>query len=189
MCSVNYEIPKSSHIHKSMLLRGVKFPEPALDYGDIMAVKNKAQNSGRSFGGAPFRNNNGGNRGGRINYGNQERERPNPFAAHLDPNFKPAGNNAPSGWVPPMPGSTGFSRGPPGPPRGGMSGYPDGRHQYQNRGSYGGPPRQNYGRDDYYGQGQQGYQSSSNWRGRGGGYSRGGRDSYGSRNQGGYGRY
>lgn len=172
-----------------MLLRGVKFPEPALDYGDIQAVKSKAQSSGRSFGGAPFRGNNGGNRGGRINYASQER--PNPFAAHLDPNFKPAGNPAPSGWVPPMPGSTGYSRGPPPPPRGGgMSGYSDGRQQYQNRGAYGGPPpRQNYGRDDYYG----GYQQPpSNYRGRGGGYSRGGsssRDSYGSRNQGGYGRY
>ncbi|KAK1146549.1 5'-3' exoribonuclease 2 [Aspergillus melleus] len=194
--TVNYEIPKSSHIHKSMLLRGVKFPEPALDYGDIMAVKNKAQNSGRSFGGAPFRGGGGrGGRGGHINYAShsqgQGQDRPNPFAAHLDPNFKPAGNNAPSGWVPPQPGSTGYSRGPPPPPRGGMQGYSDGRQQYQNRGPYGGPPpRQNYGRDDYYGQSQP---QGSNWRGRGGGYSRGGhsgRDSYGSRNHhGGYGRY
>ncbi|EAW07457.1 5'-_3' exoribonculease Dhp1 [Aspergillus clavatus NRRL 1] len=78
---VNYEIPKSSHVHKSMLLRGVKFGPPALDNADIQAVKHRAQHSGRSYGGAPFR---GGNRGGRINYAS---DRPNPFAAHLDPSF------------------------------------------------------------------------------------------------------
>ncbi|KAL4895826.1 XRN 5'-3' exonuclease N-terminus-domain-containing protein [Aspergillus ambiguus] len=187
--TVNYEIPKSSHIHKSMLLRGVKFPPPALDQGDIQAVKSKANHSGRSFGGAPFRNN--GNRGGRINYAS---DRPNPFAAHLDPKFMPGANAAagapmmPAGWTPPAPGSTGYSRGPPPPPRGG------GRGGYPPRGGYGGGGDY-YGRNqglygDGYGFNQHGYRP--NPPGRGGGYQRGGyssRDHYGSRNSGGYGRY
>ncbi|KAE8153890.1 exoribonuclease 2 [Aspergillus avenaceus] len=202
--TVNYEIPKSSNIHKSMLLRGVKFNPPALDNGDIQAIKSKAQHSGRSFGGAPFRNGNG--RGGRINYAS---DRPNPFAAHLDPSFMPPGNaNAQtmqSGWVPPAPGSAGYSRGPPPPPRGGMS-------NSHHRNQYGSGYQQgNYGRGDYYGRGQQGYQyqgsqgnQSNQYNGRqsgyggqdyrGGGYQRGGyqgqgRDYYNSRNSGGYGRY
>ncbi|GES59288.1 3' exoribonculease Dhp1 [Aspergillus terreus] len=198
--TVNYEIPKSSHIHKSMLLRGVKFPPPALDQGDIQAVKSKANHSGRSFGGAPFRNN--GNRGGRINYAP---DRPNPFAAHLDPNFVPGANAAagappmmPAGWAPPASGSTGYSRGPPPPPRGGGrggGGYPP-------RGGYGGGGDY-YGRSQgsYYGGGgnpgnQYGYRPNPPGRGgqdyRGGGYQRGGysnRDHYSSRNSGGYGRY
>lgn len=128
-----------------MLLRGVKFGPPALDNGDIQGVKNRAQNSGRSFGGAPLRN--GGDRGGRINFAS---DRPNPFAAHLDPSFVPPPNLAapmmPSGWMPPGPGSAGFSRGPPPPPRGGMSGYrppypPAGMPQrYPPMGYHGGPP-------------------------------------------------
>ncbi|TQB72974.1 5'-3' exoribonuclease 2 [Monascus purpureus] len=85
---VNYEIPKSGHVHKSMLLRGVKFPPPALDQADIQAVKSKAQNSGRSFGGVPFRNGRNDRSGG-ISY---TADRPNPFAAHLDPNFMPPAN-------------------------------------------------------------------------------------------------
>ncbi|KAE8353624.1 exoribonuclease 2 [Aspergillus coremiiformis] len=209
---VNYEIPKSSHIHKSMLLRGVKFPPPALDNADIQATKAKAQHSGRSFGGAPLRNGHG-NRGGRINYAG---DRPNPFAAHLDPNFMPSGNAGaqmmPSGWVPPVPGSTNFSRGPPPPPRGGMSHQHRNTHGsgYSQQSSY---QETNYGRGDYYGRGHQGHQHqgshgnqsgqyngrSSGYGGqeyRGGGSQRGGyqgqgqgRDHYSSRNQGGYGRY
>ncbi|KAB8237349.1 5'-_3' exoribonculease Dhp1 [Aspergillus alliaceus] len=209
--TVNYEIPKSSHIHKSMLLRGVKFPPPALDNADIQATRSKAQHSGRSFGGAPLRNGHG-NRGGRINYAG---DRPNPFAAHLDPSFMPLGNTGnqmPSGWIPPAPGSGNFSRGPPPPPHGGAS------HQQRNNYGSGYPQPQgyqqaNYGRGDYYGRGQQGHQHqgfhgsqpgqysgrSSGYGGqehRGGGHQRGGyqghgqgRDYYSSRNQGGYGRY
>ncbi|CEL09542.1 Putative 5'-3' exoribonuclease 2 [Aspergillus calidoustus] len=201
--TVNYEIPKSSHVHKSMLLRGVKFAPPALDNADIQATKSRAQHSGRSYGGAPLR---GGHRGGRMNYAG---DRPNPFAAHLDPKFMPAANTGapmgmPSGWVPPS-GSGNFSRGPPPPPRGGY-----GSQQY---GSYQGHPQQrdyqqsNYGHGDYYGRGgppghynngpsdqyngrNQGYGSQER---RGGGYRGGGhrgRDNYSSRGQGGgYGRY
>ncbi|KAF7597531.1 5'-3' exoribonuclease 2 [Aspergillus hancockii] len=211
--TVNYQIPKSSHIHKSMLLRGVKLNPPALDNADIQATKSKAQHSGRSFGGAPFR----GGRGGRFNYasdrqGDRSNDRPNPFAAHLDPSFMPPGNGGaqmmPSGWVPPVPGSGGFSRGPPPPPRGGMS-HSHHRNYVSGQGQQQGYQQTNYGRGDYYGRSQQGqhqgsYGNQSNqYNGRpsgyggqdhrGGGYQRGGyqgqgRD-YSSRNQGGYGRY
>ncbi|PLN78154.1 XRN 5'-3' exonuclease N-terminus-domain-containing protein [Aspergillus taichungensis] len=215
---VNYDVPKSKHTHKSMLLRGVKFAAPALDNGDIQAVKNRAQHSGRSFGGAPFR----GGRGGRMHYGgdrhndqpshNASHNRPNPFAAHLDPNFvpgtNPGGQMMPQAWGAPGAGPTGFSRGPPPPPRGG-------RYNGYSRGGGGGPydggASQSHPRGDYYGRGQQGYYSqssqqypqsgytdpytgrpSNNYGGqgpRGGGYPRGGQDHYGSRNSGGYGRY
>ncbi|RDW89908.1 5'-_3' exoribonculease Dhp1 [Aspergillus mulundensis] len=218
---VNYEIPKSTNLHKSMLLRGVKFGPPALDNSDIQATKSRAQHSGRSFGGAPFR----GGRGGRMNYAgdrqnrgndrqNHGNNRPNPFAAHLDPKFIPGGNSGgqmgmPTGWVPP---AGNFSRGPPPPPRGGMSqGY--GTQQYGSYGGHGqqhgqqrGYQQQNYGQGDYYGRGQSaqynngpvdyysgrpsGYGAQDS---RGGGHSRGGyrggRDNYSSRGQGGYGRY
>lgn len=169
--SVNYTIPKSAHIHKSMLLRGVKFATPMLNSADVRAVKGRAQNSGRSFGGAPFR---GGGRGGRMDYGgnrgggDQGPGRPNPFAAHLDPRFMPGpqGNMPmmPPGWVPPGPGSGDYSRGPPPAPRGGMS------NQY--------PPHQGYQQDQYGHRG--GYGSHDN-RGRGG--YRGGR--YRGQNRGG----
>lgn len=68
--SVNYEMPESSHTHKSMLLRGVKLPHPALDRSDIEILRSKGQRSGRSYGGVPLKNNyHGGGRGGdRINY-------------------------------------------------------------------------------------------------------------------------
>ncbi|KAL2821287.1 XRN 5'-3' exonuclease N-terminus-domain-containing protein [Aspergillus cavernicola] len=206
--TVNYEIPKSSHFHKSMLLRGVKFNQPALDNSDIQATKSRAQHSGRSYGGAPFR---GGHRGGRMNYAG---DRPNPFAAHLDPKFVPAGNQSapmgmPSGWAPPSSGSGNFSRGPPPPPRGGAS-HSYGSQQY---GSYPGHGQQqrsyqqtNYGQGDYHNRGPPAHYnngSADQYNGRssgygsqeprGGGYHRGGghrgRDNYSSRNQGGYGRY
>lgn len=191
-----------------MLLRGVKFAPPALDNADIQATKSRAQHTGRSFGGAPFR----GGRGGRMNYGGDRGggdrgsdrggdNRPNPFAAHLDPKFMPGGNPAaiPSGWAPPS-ASGNFSRGPPPPPRGGYGqsygSYNPGHGQQRNY------QQPNYGQGDYYGRGPPGqynngpadqYGRPSGYEPRGGGYSRGGyrggRDNYSSRNQGGYGRY
>lgn len=200
--TVNYEVPKSTHVHKSMLLRGVKFPPPALDNADIQAVKSKAQHSGRSFGGAPLRN----GRGGRMDYGGGgggggNHHRPNPFAAHLDPSFVPPPGGMPpmpSGWVPPGSGGGNFSRGPPPPPRGGgmsNSYYPP----------YGGPPQQGYppqgyGRSDSYGRPPSGQYGGHRGGGGGGGYRGGGyrgpprnqRDHYSSWHSGGgggYGRY
>lgn len=66
-------MPRVGHTHKSMLLRGVKFPPPVLDRADIDATKNRAGTTGRSYGGAPLRGGNGNGRGrgrgGNINYG------------------------------------------------------------------------------------------------------------------------
>lgn len=104
-------MPKSSHVHKSMLLRGVQPAPPALDRQDIESTKAKAAHSGRSFGGAPLRGNgNGRGRGGsHLNYSNGD-NRPNPFAAHVNPGFAPppppnfqGRGGPPQGWVPPPP--------------------------------------------------------------------------------------
>ncbi|KAJ5247431.1 5'-3' exoribonuclease 2 [Penicillium chermesinum] len=181
--TVNYKIPKSTHLHKSMLLRGVKFATPMLNQGDVRAVQGRAQHSGRSFGGAPL---NGRGRGGRMDYSSSDR--PNPFAAHLDPRFM----QPPSGWVPPGQGAGDFSRGPPPPQRGGMSHHNQGYPQYpqsyqqfpqgyQGQGGYGGN-HQNHGNYDNNRGGRGSYRGnkprgrgdySSNYRGGSGGGSYG----------------
>ena len=45
--SVHYEFPESSHTHKSMLLRGVKLPQAALDRSDVEMLKSQSQRGGR----------------------------------------------------------------------------------------------------------------------------------------------
>jgi 5'-3' exoribonuclease 2 len=194
--TVLYTIPKSSHVHKSMLLRGVKLPTPMLDSNDIRATQGRAQNSGRSFGGAPFQ---GRGRGGRMNY---QSDRPNPFAGHLDPNFAPGPPGGPSGahmvppgWVPPNQGYGGYSRGPPPPPRGGMANQypPQQGYQQQQPGGYYNPQNQ-YNQGGQYNNGngyQQGGYGSQDYRGGRGGSNRGGRGRGNYQNQGGggYNRY
>lgn len=159
-----------------MLLRGVRFAPPALDQGDISAVRNKSRFNGRGG----FRPNNGGGRGG--NQYNAPRpgmnDRPNPFAAHLDPSFVPP----PQGGA----GGAGYSRGPPPPPRGGSYGYQNQGQGYNQSGYYG--QDNNYQRSqNQYGYpappaayNQQGYYNAP----RGGGNHRG--DSRGYNNRGGY---
>lgn len=193
-----------------MLLRGVKFATPMLNSADVRAVKGRAQHSGRSYGGAPL---NGRGRGGHMDYSS---DRPNPFAAHLDPRFMHAPPGGippmPSGWIPPAPGAGDYSRGPPGPPRGGMNyQYPShqGPGQYQGHQGYNQGPNQGYqgyqgqqGQQGQGNQGQQGYYGGYQDRGRGGGGNggyRGGRfrgqnrDNYGGHRGGGggggYNRY
>ncbi|KAL8981898.1 MAG: hypothetical protein Q9205_003451 [Flavoplaca limonia] len=171
--SVHYEMPKSSHVHKSMLLRGVKPAPPTLNGEDIEATKRAAAHSGRSFGGAPLRGNgrgrgssrgNGGG-GSQINYGDN---RPNPFATHVKPGYAPpppphlqGGRGPPPmpphGWVPPPPGAQYDGYGPP--PRPGfndfhhpppMNGYhrgpppPPGNSYYAGNPGYGPPPPQDW---------------------------------------------
>lgn len=180
-----------------MLLRGVKFATPMLNSADVRAVKGRAQHSGRSFGGAPL---NGRGRGGRMDYGS---DRPNPFAAHLDPRFigapPPGMPMMPPGWVPPAPGSGDFSRGPPGPPRGGGSYYPPSQGHQQYPGDYHGQQGQ-YNQGSYQGHYSGGYGDSRGRGGGGGGGYRGGkfrgqnRDNYGGNRGGGnrgggHGRY
>ncbi|KAL6715170.1 5'-3' exoribonuclease 2 [Lecanora helva] len=118
--SVNYDLPRSIHVHKSMLLRGVKFEPATLNREDIEATKGRASHSGRSFGGAPLGRGRGRGRGNQINYAD---DRPNPFAAHINPGYGP----------PPL----SFGRGGPAPPPPGgqFNGYPPPPSRY-----YGPPP-------------------------------------------------
>lgn len=159
--SVHFEMPRSSNVHKSMLIRGVQMPPPALDRGDIEETRRQAGRSGRGYGGAPLREN-GRGRGRAINYAN-------PFAQHLNPNFNPIGMGGPpppppyqgaNGWIPPPPpfAGRGFPGVPPPPP--GMAGgfpppFPPGNYGQGSRGwNSGGPPPPNNGywdgqRDSY----------------------------------------
>ncbi|KAH7040085.1 XRN 5'-3' exonuclease N-terminus-domain-containing protein [Microdochium trichocladiopsis] len=142
--TVVYDIPDTGHSHKSMLLRGVELPTPALNRSDIEELKGKMRNGGRSYGGAPLggRGGYGGRgRGDRIHYGSDSRQNNRPYHQN--------GNNGyghqqgggyqnsyqapppvpPPGWVPPPPGMPGFGNGlpPPPPPQ-----------HYGNGGAYGG---------------------------------------------------
>ncbi|EEH20189.1 5'-3' exoribonuclease 2 [Paracoccidioides brasiliensis Pb03] len=167
--SVLYDIPKSMYTHKSMLLRGVKPNPPVLDKADIEVTRNKAQRSGRSFGGVPFSNGRG--RGGQMSYGGNRpnNDRPNPFAAHINPDFVPPPippphmGGPPAGWAPPPPGIVGgaygasrFDRLPQAHPyqQQRSHSYP---HQSGQRGQYSqsyNQPRE-YGQDRLSGQTQQ----------------------------------
>ncbi|KAI9792372.1 MAG: 5'-3' exoribonuclease 2 [Piccolia ochrophora] len=118
--SVYYDMPHADQIHKSMLLRGVKFPPTMLTNADIEATKGRASRSGRQFGGAPmFERNRGGGgrgRGGSINYGVAP---PPPF-----PGPPPGGRGGSwnqtqnrgglQQWGPPPPGVAPPGVGPPG---------------------------------------------------------------------------
>lgn len=136
--SVHFEFPSSSHTHKSMLLRGVKPPPPALDRHDIEDLKGKSQRGGRSYGGVPLR---GGGGRGRINYGPDGGQSYNngqsnrggyqqPQQGYGNGNGNGYGNGnrgngynnrdsyAPpqNSWQPPPPGIAGFGQGLPPPP-------------------------------------------------------------------------
>lgn len=141
--SVNYEMPRSMHVHKSMLLRGVKFEPPALNREDIEATKGRASHSGRFHGGAPLGRGRGRGRGGQISYAD---ERPNPFAAHINPGFGPPPSFG-RGGPPPPPGGqfNGYPPPPPrynGPPPPAQNGYYNGPPPPQAHGHYMGPPQQ-----------------------------------------------
>ncbi|KAI0376580.1 exoribonuclease 2 [Hypomontagnella monticulosa] len=157
--TVYYEIPTTAHNHKSMLLRGVQMPTPALNRSDIEELKGKMRNSGRSHGGAPLgRQGYDGNRRGRINYGPDSRR----DRSDRPPSYQNGYNNnnhsypvpppvPPPGWVPPPPGFPGFGNGyPPPPPPAHLGG---GRDAYGN--GYGGQPRGTYRGN--YGGNQGGY--------------------------------
>ncbi|KAI1004139.1 5'-3' exoribonuclease 2 [Podosphaera aphanis] len=114
--AVHYEIPKSNHTHKSMLLRGVKLPTPTLTHSDIENTKGKAARSGRNHGGAPLA---GDGRGrNQFNYGapNQHHSKNN---NRQRVNSNSYNNNSFSGSTPgwqasPL-GTARFSSGPPAP--------------------------------------------------------------------------
>lgn len=154
--TVYYEIPTTAHNHKSMLLRGVQMPTPALNGSDIEELKGKMRNSGRSHGGAPLgRQSYDGNRRGRINYGPDSRrdrpDRPPPYQNGYNNSYPVPRPVPPPGWVPPPPGYPGFGNGyPPPPPPAHLGG---GRDAYGN--GYSGQPGGNYRGN--YGGGNQGY--------------------------------
>lgn len=166
--SVHYDFPTSTHLHKSMLMRGVEMPKRILNDEDIAETRNQASRTGRSYGGAPLRGNGrggrgGGYRGGRMDYTanapppqHDSYNTNNPFAAHINPRYLPQ-NGAPPppppGWgapypPPQMPGPYGNQYGqmPPMPPQGGYNGGYSGGY-----GGQGGYPQ--YPQDPRYGYG------------------------------------
>lgn len=108
-------MPRSQHIHKSMLLRGVKFPPPALNRADIEATKGRANKSGRSYGGAPLRNDhyNGRGRGGHIDYADS---RSHSYPPQGSPGFAPQATPGNYHGGPPPPPMRGWAQPPSGPP-------------------------------------------------------------------------
>ena len=196
--SVLYTMPTSKHVHKSMLLRGVKEPPKQLDHSDIAILKSKARNSGRSYGGAPLNNNgyrngsygNGGGRGGRggnISFqadrppppppqydqhrggGGGDVDRSNPFAAFLDPKFVPPPVVGANGRVPPPPLPMAQQHGR-GPPSAGSASYGQGYgHRDDGAGGGGGAPPQRGG-GQYPGAQAGGYGQYNGSRGGGGQY-------------------
>ncbi|KAF2215712.1 hypothetical protein CERZMDRAFT_89975 [Cercospora zeae-maydis SCOH1-5] len=61
-------MPVFNQVHKSMLLPGVKFNDPVLDYHDVEQTRQKAERSGRSHGGVQLSQNGDRSDGRRINY-------------------------------------------------------------------------------------------------------------------------
>lgn len=160
MVSVHYEMPRSNHIHKSMLLRSVKLPTRALDQSDIEGTKSRAARSGRSHGGAPLRGDGGFRGRDSFNYAgsnsysrsqNLNQQSHSGYNDYNNHNYPPPQTS----WQPPPPGVAGFARGPPPPPPGSYGAYPH-TQSYQaqtrppNYGSQHPPPMPQFGYDAAY---------------------------------------
>lgn len=212
---ISFHMPVLNSVHKSMLLPGVKFSEPVLDYNDVEMTRARANKTGRSFGGVQLSqhgdrsdgrriNYAGGDRGGHNNnrggyggngyggnggYGGRGNDQYASRAAEALSNLPPhlAAQAAQHGVYPPPQGA---GRPPPGYPPMPPQGYPPANYG-QARGPP--PPAQNgygghqngYGGRGGYGGGQGGYDQR-------GGYNQGyggGGDSYrGGGSGGGYGQ-
>ncbi|KAL7954277.1 exoribonuclease [Trichoderma compactum] len=163
--SVYYDMPQVSQTHKSMLLRGVRMPSPALTRSDIEVIRGKTNRPGRNYGGPPqhYGNNNGGrHRGG---YSGGYRDSRDSYNGHSGDNqrFEPH-YNAPYGM--PQPGRWQPSAGPAFDPRAGpppgtyaqpQQGWSDNRNDYNRQGNdYNrqGGRGGNYGTRPHYGGGQ-----------------------------------
>ncbi|KAL6858655.1 exoribonuclease [Trichoderma novae-zelandiae] len=167
--SVYYDMPKASQTHKSMLLRGVRMPPPALTRSDIEEIKGKTNRTGRNYGGPPshYGNNNGRQRGGysggyrdtREPYNGRNRDnqrfQPYPNPPYGMPQPPPYGGPQHGGWQP--------SNGPAFDPRAGPSAFPNARHQQG----------WSDGRNEYRGRGRRGQDSGprpphrgGHWQGR-----------------------
>jgi 5'-3' exoribonuclease 2 len=154
-------MPRSSHIHKSMLLRGVKLPSRALDQNDIEETRSRAARSGRSHGGVPLRGNSGSRGRDSFNYAgsnslsrsqNQSQKSYGGYDEYNNNNYAPL---QVSSWQPPPPGVAGFARGPPPPPPGPYGAYPHAQsYQSQSRppayGNQHQPPMPQFGYDTAY---------------------------------------
>ena len=172
---VCYQIPETTHGHKSMLLRGVRLPKPVLDRGDIENLKRTLESSGRSYGGAPLGNNGfgRGRRGDRISYaprgvhsngyvgGGQHYQSPQDTPPFSQPPYNqqrqsfyppppPLSFQQQQPWIPPPPGHPNFGMGMPPPPPPPQS-YPYDGHQW---GAPGIPPgsSRSTGRPDWQSQ-------------------------------------
>ncbi|KAI9041135.1 5'-3' exoribonuclease 2 [Aspergillus affinis] len=149
--TVNYKIPKFSHIHRSMLLRGVKFARSILNAEDIRAIKDRTQHSGRPLASAPL---NGRGRGARMEYASDQ---PNAVAAHRDPRFMSGPHTGlsvtSSRWLPQGPSSGDYFRRPTPPPRAGLSHQHQPHHGYQGQqGRQSRQCHQGHQHGDYYGE-------------------------------------
>ena len=166
--SVSYDFPLSSHDHKSMLLRGVKLPTPALNRSDIEILKGKSMRSGRSYGGAPLGQNNYHNgRSQPVNYGPSgggprpyQNSRPDRGGYQHGPrNGYGSGGHGPregqgprnsyhasppGRQQPPPPGMPGFGMGVPPPPPPAHVGYGGGYGQGYGQGYSSNPPQRSY---------------------------------------------
>ena len=164
-------MPKSKHVHKSMLLRGVKFKPPALNAGDIEQTKSKASRSGRSHGGVPLKGDGRGRNSFNYASGNQANHHNGGYAQNNRPSYGSQNNgynNATYYPPPPPPGMASFGHGPPPPPPPGYNFNGQGPPGYSQ------PPPRQYG---YSGGSENGYNGYGAQRHNGGSY-RGGGDSY-----------
>ncbi|KAH9434520.1 5'-3' exoribonuclease 2 [Pyricularia oryzae] len=140
--TVYYDMPQAV-AHKSMLLRGLKMPTPALTRHDIDDLKNKMRGGGGrggygggrggggyggggrgGYNGNNGNNNNGGHRNGVESYNSRDQR-----------GGRPPQNQS---WQPPPPGSAGFGMGVPPPP-------PPAHHY----GGHGGGYNDRYAQQDY----------------------------------------
>lgn len=145
-------MPKMIHDHKSMLLRGVKMPTPALTRSDIEVLRGKASRGGYG----------GGGRGGRYDPGGHHQFRPagrgrgqhfGQSHHHQSDSYRHGDSGPPphhysrgrGGWQPPHPGSAGFGRGIPPPPPAHQGGWAPRGHQggYNHHQTPNYPPRDN----------------------------------------------
>ncbi|KAM0413561.1 hypothetical protein ACHAPD_008663 [Fusarium lateritium] len=172
--SVYYDFPQVSQTHKSMLLRGVQLPKPALTQNDIQDMRSRSSRGGRN-GGFGRGHDRGGYNGPGMSRGSQYNRHQGGYGrgnGHYPP--------APASHIPPPPGAPGFGIGVPPPPP------PNSHHNqpYDNRhggppgyNQYRGPPHPTNGAPGYHGYGNTSYE-----RGRGsGGYNSRGRYQDGAR--------
>ncbi|KAL7942276.1 exoribonuclease [Trichoderma barbatum] len=160
--SVHYDMPQISQTHKSMLLRGVRMPPPALTRSDIEVIRGRTNRGpGRNYGGPPqhYGNNNGGRYRGGYSGGHRDTRDSYNGRNRDNQRFEPQ-HNAPYGM--PQPGRWQPSAGPGFDPRAGPSansrpqqGWSNNRNDYNRQGRRG----EDYGTRPPYGGG-------GHWQGR-----------------------